>query len=459
MNIQQNRLFCRLDGLTEYHREERRLDVLRYLGLLEGETFPVFDEVVQTAASFLDAPICILTLMLQGEVWIKSAVGLSKLGFMNKLATTRKIPRLECLTTYVVDALQNLYIPDGDNDPLFAENLLVQEYGVKAFLGTPLLAGTDECIGTLAVMDLHPREFNNRDLEFLALSARLCLRELERDCLVKENHPNPTYSNPVVVDSPHESLKKVLLKELSWQMRSHLTSVIGMSDMLKTEVYGHLNHKQKEYTGIIYNSGQDLLFLLEEMNHLQMLDNQFSALELQHRDVKILSQEVINQLSSLAHKKDQKFSLSVEPGSANWPIDIDKVRGAIYYLLLSLLKSTEPGSEIKIHLSSKNNTFNIILSTSHPWLADTTPNMEMYYPVLDQSKVDKREILLKYDLLSKVWETENPTLREERINDYQEVKLGILLSCYLTEIHGGRILLEWLEGSGYRYLITLPSRS
>lgn len=84
MGIPENRLFCRLDGLTVAAREQQRRIALIELGLLDAETVPVFEEATQTAAHSLNAPICLLGLIDQQRHWFKSTVGLSRMGLMNE---------------------------------------------------------------------------------------------------------------------------------------------------------------------------------------------------------------------------------------------------------------------------------------------------------------------------------------------------------------------------------------
>ena len=286
--VNSNRLFCRLDSLSPTVREQQRVAALESLELLETETIPVFDEATQTAASFLEAPICILGLMVQEQLWLKSAVGLSKLGFMNQLATQRKLPRQDSFCTYVVDSHQSLAINDTLNHPVFAGSGLVQHYNVRAYLGTPLIASSGHCIGALAVMDLASRQFTNRDAEFLALTARWCLSEFERNRLLQAEptqgaelkliaNPSPRTSHGAEVpsapvsspqspstaqdDSTWTSTSKVkvkLLEQLTEKLRTPLTSVIGMASVLQRGVYGSLTGKQKEYLAVIYHSGQQI---------------------------------------------------------------------------------------------------------------------------------------------------------------------------------------------------------
>ena len=52
MLVPENRLFCHLDGLSQTVRNKNRNDALQALRLLEVDSIPVFEEVVQTAAHF-----------------------------------------------------------------------------------------------------------------------------------------------------------------------------------------------------------------------------------------------------------------------------------------------------------------------------------------------------------------------------------------------------------------------
>ncbi len=55
----ENRLFCRLDGLTVAAREQQRLARLTELELTEAGSIPIFEEATRTAARFLEASICV----------------------------------------------------------------------------------------------------------------------------------------------------------------------------------------------------------------------------------------------------------------------------------------------------------------------------------------------------------------------------------------------------------------
>jgi len=501
-----NRLFCRLDGLTTAAREQQRILALENLGLLELETVPVFQEATETAASFIEAPICILGLMVQDRLWLKSAVGLYKIGLMNQLSASRSIPRQESFSTYVVDSSQNLIIEDTRNNPVFARSALVQDYGIRAYLGTPLITATEQCIGILAVMDLEPRQFDNRDVQFLAMTARWCLREFERDRTVKAK-PNllqeqsqsdrnlqqwqinslhspltrshdrslatqatPQPSNSLS-DLSTETIKTKLLEQLTQKFRTPLTSVIGMASVLKSEVYGPLTNKQKEYMDIIHTSGQYLISLAEEIVNLGRMEQNSAQLQLNPTEIEMLCQQVLNNLIQIAKQQRQELRLSVEPGNHIWLLDKEKVRQTLYYLAVGVIESAQPGSEVHIHVSHRSKTLNISIWATHPWLDDGLPQVELYNSspinnLLALGSENGSQLVSDYSLSDRVLNSaalavalkEKEQKKENGSDKNYRKLLGLLLACHLTEIHEGKVIVQGSPESGYRYVLQLPKK-
>ncbi len=529
MESPESRLFCRLDNFTPAAREQQRFNILAELGLLKTDTMPVFEEATQTASRFLETPISIVGLMTKDRQWIKSAVGLSRLGLMNELLTSRQLPRNESFCTYVVDSHQVLAIPDTATDGEFSRSLLFQNYNIRAYLGAPLLTASGHCLGTLAVMDLVPRNFKGKDIEFLMLLARMVVTEIERNRLVKaeqtrvlglhtnsdlrrysvapsselgKNEPSEfacaTSVNPAInINSAsyislsqgnnqnHQSqqfttqkLKVKLLTHLTQELRTPLTSVMGMTSVLSREIYGPLSSKQKEYLNIIHHSGQSLVSLVDEIASLGLWDENDQKLQLSSVNIEMVCQQAIKSLEQVAKQRQQQLRLSVEPGNRIWLLDKDKIRQIFYYLLLSLIQSAEVGCVVRIHLSHKSEKLNIALWVSHPWLGDCLPQVELYSQsgfakiangsellqdnataiqdqVADAYLPLGSETLTSIPLVTALMNAEDLKIKSAVGNDSRE-SLGLLLSCCLAETHGGEILVQGSPEWGYRYVVSLP---
>lgn len=489
-------------------REQKRLKALLDLGLRQPETIPVFEEATQTAAHFLEAPISLLGFIDQERHWFKSAVGLSRLGLMNQLAQARALPRNESFCTAVVDSAQIVVINDTHkySSPELITTKLVKEYGVRAYLGAPLFDANGNCLGSLAVFDLVPRTFTSRDIEFLQIIARWSMSEFERNRLLaapasKEEKlygdagwSQPTASQEIILQAPilqkelpsertTSQLKLELLSQLTQELRTPLTSVLGMASVLGREIYGPLTTKQREYLEIIQHSGRYLLSLVNEITELGAMDSNTDALNVAPVDIEMLCQQAINTLEEAANRREQDIRLSLEPGRNRiLALDKDKVRQILYHLIFSVIQVSATGSIVRIHVSYKEDILNITVWVSHPWLGDGITEVDPYFRLNPQPLLELTSIAQNYninldnqeisDLLVMVDKSKDLSVSNGTIslnsadldlkgptNHMSRESLGLLLSCQLAELHKGQISIQGSVESGYRYVLSLPIQS
>jgi len=340
-----NQLFCRLDGLTPSSRKEQKRTALTELGLLVSEAVPVFEETTQRAASFSGVPISILSLVVEEELWFKSAVGLSTIGLTNQLANQRKISLHESFGVYVIDSQQPLVINNTLSDAVFANSVLAQHYGIKTYLGVPLISSSGICIdqGINRISQPQWKQSNS-------LSLKSGVNSNTSPETVSDSESTLVKQEKVALSSNGATnpIKIKLLSQLTQELRTPLTSVIGMASVLHREVYGPLTVKQREYLEIIHDSGQNLITLVDEIVSLGVLSDHGSKIEITAVDIEMLCQQVVNSLADISKQHQQVLSLSIEPGTRIWSLDKEKVRQALYYLIVSILEMSEPGGEVKI---------------------------------------------------------------------------------------------------------------
>ena len=496
-----NKMFAPKDGwATPENQEQQRLQALLKLGLRQPETIPVFEEATQTAAHFIEAPISILGFVDNERHWFKSAVGLSRLGLMNQLAQTRQLLRQESFCTQVVESSQMVVINDThklDKADLVAGKL-VQDYGIRAYLGVPLMDAEGHCLGALAVMDLIPRNFTTRDIEFLQIIARWSMSEFERNRLLQapaivsssannRNFDADTTTSQIKISAPDfqdsvftSQLKLQLLGQLTQELRTPLTSVLGMASVLGREIYGPLTSKQREYLEIIQHSGRYLLSLVNEISELGAMDDTNTELSLAPVDIEMLCQQAINTLEEAAARREQDIRLSIEPGRNRiLPLDKDKVRQILYHLIFSVIQLSATGSVVRIHVSYREDALLLTIWVSHPWLGEGITEVDPYFRLSQISSMelasgmasafsthkDNQEImsLPRGDMQT----TENLASNGIAVDSSEdEAKpqsggvsretLGLLLSCQLAELHKGEITIQGSPEAGYRYVLSLP---
>jgi signal transduction histidine kinase len=459
MVIPENRLFCRLDGATAQARSQHRRDRLTALGLLETTSAAVFESAVQTAVQLIDLPIGVLSIVEPEREVIKSATGLSRLGVVNAVARERQWPIADSWGVHVVDSQQVLVLRDTLDHPAFAQSVMVQQYGIRAYLGAPLLTAAGDCVGVLAVMATEPYEFSQTDIEFLVLNARLAMSEYEREQLERHKSAAPIALSrdisfpsgfaPVATPTINP-LKFELLAQLTQELRTPLTSVMGMASVLTREVYGPLTSKQKEYLDIIHHSGEYLLSLVQEVLELSSLDMSQTTLNLTSLDIEMLCQQAIGTLEQAASRRDQQIRLTVEPGNRIWYLDKDKTRQMLYHLIFSVVYGAAAGSIVRLHVSNKGSGLRLTVWTSHPHLGEGMPFGDGY---LDADYGGGEE---RYQMSGGVAVLAPPkATTTTKVEGYQK-NLGLLLSRQVVELHGGEIQIQGNGVPGYRYVITLP---
>lgn len=441
--------------------EEQRLKTLNDLGLLDAESVPVFEEATQTAAHLLDARICVLGLMDRQRQWFKSAVGLSRIGLMNELATTRQLPRTDALCRYVVESRQVLVLNDASVHPDFADSLLVRHYGIRAYLSAPLIASNGQCVGTLAVLSLQPRDFSTREVELLELIARWSMSEYERNYLLRRS-PQLAVKSPkgATAPSPTNSIKADLIAQMAQELRTPLTSILGMASVLNREIYGPLTEKQKEYLAIVHNSGQTLLSLINEILELGALNDTNCVLNLAPIDIEMLCQQAFSTLQQVAQRREQRIRLTVEPGNRIWMLDKEKMRQMLYHLVFSVIQSASTESIIRVHISRKQSALAITVWTSHPWLGEGLPAADLYTGQMLTPVELSQSLASSYG-----WDTgdsQKPTASQSGTADSSAPQnmlrqsLGLMLSRQLAELHGGTINIQGSAETGYRYVVSIP---
>ena len=466
-------LSCLLEGATPAQRDRQRIEAIAAFNLLNStEAVPVFDEATQTVSRLLSMPISLLSVMDADTQRFKSAVGLSSLGLMNQLVTSRSLQREEAFCAQVIDSGKPFALTDASIHSAFSNSLLVQQYGVQSYLGVPLVTLEGLCIGTLAVMDLQPRLFAQQEIALLELTARWAMSEFEnqRTLVALSAGEHPLQRSAASDRSEDSLLSKInqirfdLIVQLTQDLRNPLTSITGMASMLSREIYGPLSAKQQEYANIVLSSSQQLLSMVDEIVEVGDLKEDGYQLDIGQVDIEMVGQQALAALEGFTEQQDLEVKLTVEPSSRIWMLDKRVVRQTIYHLVFSIIKMSTAGSTIRIHVSRKEGKLNLSLWVSNPWLGEDLPQAVINWeknklPSIAVDKASSNTSLRSDDDL--VLEQGNTAvfaaLATAQKVDATRQELGLLLSRYLTEMHGGEASVQGSAANGYRYIISLPA--
>jgi hypothetical protein len=158
-------------GVTDVD-EDRRVEALQRLGVLDAPAEERFDRVVRLARQLFDVPTALVSLVDRDRV-----VHLARLGF-----DEREVPAADSFCTQAVRQDEMLVVEDATLDPRFVDNPYVtQPGGIRFYAGQPLVAPGGYRVGTLCIADTRPRRFTPEQAALLRDLAQWVQKELVID--------------------------------------------------------------------------------------------------------------------------------------------------------------------------------------------------------------------------------------------------------------------------------------
>jgi signal transduction histidine kinase len=205
---------------VEPRAEQARLAALRSYGLLDAARPAVLDELTRLAASVLDTPMSLVTLVDADRQWFAGRTGLSH----------DQDPRAISFCAQVVEDGRPLVVPDAREHPVFRDyaNVTGRPH-IRHYAGAPLVDHDGYVLGAVCVLDDQPREIGDRQLDLL--------RQLAGQAGA---HLSGIRHRLVLADLGDE-LSRVLSREqdlvaaVSHELRTPVTSIQGYLEMLVEE--------------------------------------------------------------------------------------------------------------------------------------------------------------------------------------------------------------------------------
>lgn len=132
-----------------------------------------------------------------------------------------------------------------------------------------------------------------------------------------------------------DRMKTEFLANMSYELRSPLTSISGFSEMLKREYAGALNASQKEYVEGIYQSSQYLADLIGDIIDLATIEAGYLKLNIARFAVNDAVDSVLALLRARLQLQDTGIDVTIDPAIRE--IEADEVR--FKQILLNLLSN------------------------------------------------------------------------------------------------------------------------
>ncbi|PXX89607.1 hypothetical protein DIT71_13865 [Marinobacter vulgaris] len=149
--------------------EEARLEELYGLQLLDTASELRFDRYTSLVASLFGFPIVLITLLDRDRQWFKSRLGWNQ----------TECPRDISFCGHAINQDSLMVVPDALDDPRFAGNpLVIGEPYIRFYAGAVVHGPAGNPLGTLCVLDHHPRHFSEEQCSQLRQFADLVENEI-----------------------------------------------------------------------------------------------------------------------------------------------------------------------------------------------------------------------------------------------------------------------------------------
>jgi signal transduction histidine kinase len=224
--------------------------------------------------------------------------------------------------------------------------------------------------------------------------------------------------------------KSRFLSTLSHELRTPLTAVIGLSDLLETEVLGAVNPKQKEQLAHIKLSAWHLVTIIDEILTFTRSDAGQEEVNLVRVDVADIARSVVSMLAHEATLKGLRLQLSGADDRLIAISDGGKIRQIVVNLLGNALKYTDTGY-VHVELKGGQDFLELVVADSGEGIPE--------------------------DRLEEIFE---PFVQVDQSNTREKggTGLGLAICRRLAQLLGGDVTVRSTRGSGSTFILRLPRR-
>lgn len=315
-------------------------------------------------------------------------------------------------------------VNNTEDDPLHRINPLLPETRAEAAL--PLKIGS-RIIGAIDIQSKKTNAFSEDEVSVLQTLA-------DQVAVAIDNARSFELSQQAVMEMREiDRLKSQFLANMSHELRTPLNSIIGFSRVILKGIDGPVTELQQQDLTAIYNSGQHLLGLINDILDFAKIEAGKMELAFDEVNISDIVSSVLSTMSGLVKDKPIELKKTIEPNIPAVRADAIRIRQVLINLLSNAAKFTDEG-EIAVHVglvaaSGGRNEVRVSVTDSGPGISEK-----------DQEKL--------FQAFSQV--DDSPTRKTGGTG------LGLSICQQLINMHGGHIWVESEVGKGSTFYFTLP---
>jgi signal transduction histidine kinase len=229
-----------------------------------------------------------------------------------------------------------------------------------------------------------------------------------------------------------DRVKTDFVANMSYELRTPLTSIGGFAELLGGGYAGELTSKARDYVSAILESVERLSKLINDVLDLTTGDTRGVALEKERVDIAGLCRAAVETAKPRAAEKSQKLDIEISTSAGHVFGDARRLRESIEHVLQNAIAYTDRKG--RISLSADGDKKQAVIR-----IRDNGSGIE---------QEDLPRVFNRFDRVS-----------EAGVRGEAALGLGLPLTQQFIEAHGGSVELESKKGEGTIVSLTIPRGS
>lgn len=226
-----------------------------------------------------------------------------------------------------------------------------------------------------------------------------------------------------------DRIKTDFVANVSYELRTPLTSIGGFAELLAAGYAGDLSDKGKDYVAAILESVERLSKLINDVLDLTTGDTAGVVLEKERVDLGGLVKSSVDRARSRADEKAQKLEAEIKPTTGHVFGDARRLREAIEHVLHNAIAYTDRKG--RITLTAEGDKENAVIRIRD-----------------NGAGIAAKDLPHVFDRFARVL--------HENVRGEAALGLGLPLSRQFIEAHGGKVELESKKGRGTTVTLIIP---
>jgi signal transduction histidine kinase/HAMP domain-containing protein len=224
-----------------------------------------------------------------------------------------------------------------------------------------------------------------------------------------------------------DKIKSSFLANMSHELRTPLNAIINFTHFVATGVFGDVNTEQAENLEKVIHSATHLLGLINDVLDISKIESGLMNLFIEQVDLNQLMKSVMAAANGLPHSENVVLVAEIQSGLPTLAADKRRLRQILLNLISNALKFTQEGQVVvSAHLEGDQ----LIVTVRDTGTGIAPEHLDLIFQPFKQTQVG----------ISK-----------------GGTGLGLPISRYMAEAHGGKLWVESQLSHGTTFYVSIPT--